>query len=87
METNRPPLSDPDARTAPDASIGSPDASTGSPDASLAGTETGLVAVVAVNASGVIGREGSIPWQLSSDLRRFKRLTMGGTLIMGPANL
>lgn len=24
-----------------------------------------------------------MPWQLSSDLRRFKRLTMGGTLIMG----
>ena len=24
-----------------------------------------------------------MPWRLSSDLRRFKRLTMGGTLIMG----
>lgn len=24
-----------------------------------------------------------MPWQLSSDLRRFKRITMGGTLIMG----
>ncbi len=33
--------------------------------------------------SGVIGRDGDMPWRLSSDLRRFKRLTMGGTLIMG----
>lgn len=24
-----------------------------------------------------------MPWQLSTDLKRFKRLTMGGTLIMG----
>jgi dihydrofolate reductase len=33
--------------------------------------------------SGVIGRDGDMPWRLSSDLRRFKRLTMGGNLIMG----
>jgi dihydrofolate reductase len=40
-----------------------------------------LVAAVAEN--GVIGRGGQLPWRLSSDLRRFKRLTMGHPIIMG----
>jgi dihydrofolate reductase len=40
-------------------------------------------AVVAMTPRGVIGRDGDMPWRLSSDLRRFKRLTMGGTLVMG----
>jgi len=40
-----------------------------------------LIAAVAQN--GVIGRDGQLPWHLSDDLRRFKRLTMGHTLIMG----
>lgn len=43
----------------------------------------GLTAVVAMTPSGVIGRDGDMPWRLSSDLQRFKRLTMGGVLIMG----
>jgi dihydrofolate reductase len=42
-----------------------------------------LTAVIAITPSGVIGRDGEMPWRLSSDLRRFKRLTMGGVLIMG----
>ncbi len=42
-----------------------------------------LTAIVAATPTGVIGRDGEMPWQLSTDLRRFKRLTMGGTLIMG----
>ncbi|NND99029.1 MAG: hypothetical protein HKN47_17065, partial [Pirellulaceae bacterium] len=42
-----------------------------------------LTAIVAVTPSGVIGLDGDMPWQLSSDLRRFKKLTMGGVLIMG----
>lgn len=42
-----------------------------------------LTAVIAITPSGVIGRDGDMPWRLSSDLRRFKRLTMGGVLIMG----
>jgi len=33
--------------------------------------------------NGVIGRNGQLPWRLSADLRRFKRLTMGHHLIMG----
>lgn len=32
---------------------------------------------------GVIGNDGDMPWRLSQDLRRFKRLTMGGALLMG----
>ncbi|MCG8451204.1 MAG: dihydrofolate reductase [Pirellulales bacterium] len=42
-----------------------------------------LSIIVAVAENGVIGRGGDLPWRLSADLRRFKRLTMGHTLIMG----
>jgi dihydrofolate reductase len=31
----------------------------------------------------VIGCEGGLPWHLPSDLRRFRELTMGGTVVMG----
>ncbi len=37
----------------------------------------------AQSSSGVIGRDGSIPWVLPEDLARFKRLTMGHTVVMG----
>ncbi len=40
-----------------------------------------LVAAVARN--GVIGEGGGMPWRLSSDMRRFKALTMGKPVIMG----
>jgi len=33
--------------------------------------------------NGVIGRDGALPWRLSADLKRFKRLTMGRPIIMG----
>jgi dihydrofolate reductase len=39
--------------------------------------------VVAVARNGVIGREGGLPWHISSDLRRFKEITMGKPVIMG----
>jgi len=39
--------------------------------------------LVAVSENGVIGRDGQLPWHLGDDLRRFKRLTMGHSLIMG----
>lgn len=42
-----------------------------------------LVAAVADN--GVIGAAGTIPWRLSTDLRRFKRLTLGKPVVMGRA--
>ena len=42
-----------------------------------------LVAAVARN--GVIGRDGGIPWDLKSDRRRFRRLTLGKPVVMGRA--
>jgi len=37
----------------------------------------------AQSVSGVIGRNGSIPWQLPEDQARFKRITVGHTVVMG----
>jgi dihydrofolate reductase len=42
-----------------------------------------LSIVVAVSEDGVIGRRNDLPWRLSADLRRFKRITMGHHLLMG----
>lgn len=42
-----------------------------------------LVAVVAAARGGVIGAKGAMPWRISSDLKHFKKLTMGKPLIMG----
>jgi dihydrofolate reductase len=39
--------------------------------------------IVAVDNNGGIGIRGKLPWRLSSDLQRFKKLTMGHHLIMG----
>jgi dihydrofolate reductase len=39
--------------------------------------------IVAMTPQRVIGRDGQLPWHLSADLRRFKRLTMGHHIIMG----
>lgn len=39
--------------------------------------------VVGMSPDRVIGRDNQIPWRRPADLRRFKTLTMGGTLIMG----
>lgn len=44
---------------------------------------TGIVIHVAVADDGVIGREGGMPWTLSTDLRRFKAQTMGKPVVMG----
>ncbi|KUH98154.1 dihydrofolate reductase [Mycolicibacterium acapulense] len=37
----------------------------------------------AQSSSGVIGRNGGIPWRLPEDQARFKELTMGHTVVMG----
>ena len=37
----------------------------------------------AQSVSGVIGRDGGIPWRLPEDLARFKELTLGHTVVMG----
>lgn len=42
-----------------------------------------MIAVAAMAANRVIGAEGRMPWHLPEDLRWFKDLTMGGTLLMG----
>ncbi|MEX1039635.1 MAG: dihydrofolate reductase [Pirellulaceae bacterium] len=39
--------------------------------------------VVAMSENRVIGRDGDMPWRLSSDLKRFKQLTMGHAIVMG----
>ena len=42
-----------------------------------------LILIVAVARNGVIGREQNLPWRLSADLQRFKRLTTNHWLLMG----
>lgn len=42
-----------------------------------------IVIVVAASLNNVIGRDGAMPWKLSSDLKRFKAITMGCPVIMG----
>jgi dihydrofolate reductase len=42
-----------------------------------------IILIAAVADNGVIGNAGKIPWHISEDLRRFKRLTMGHPVIMG----
>ncbi len=39
--------------------------------------------IVATSKNNVIGKEGGIPWHLSSDLKRFKALTTGHPIVMG----
>jgi dihydrofolate reductase len=39
--------------------------------------------IVAASTNDVIGRAGELPWHLPDDLRRFRRLTEGHTLVMG----
>ena len=40
-------------------------------------------AIVAVSENNVIGRDGHLPWHLSADLKRFKAITTGHTILMG----
>lgn len=40
-------------------------------------------AIVAMGTNRAIGLEGALPWRLPEDLRRFKRLTLGHTLVVG----
>jgi dihydrofolate reductase len=42
-----------------------------------------ITIVVARAHNGVIGRDGKLPWHLPADLKRFKALTMGTSMVMG----
>lgn len=42
-----------------------------------------LYHVVAVSQNNVIGKNNKLPWHFSADLKRFKALTLGHTVIMG----
>jgi dihydrofolate reductase len=39
--------------------------------------------IAAVSPEGVIGLHGEVPWRHPGDMRRFKRVTAGSTVIMG----
>ncbi|QZA15340.1 dihydrofolate reductase [Mycolicibacterium holsaticum DSM 44478 = JCM 12374] len=47
----------------------------------MVGLNVGLI--WAQSTSGVIGRDGGIPWRLPEDQARFKEITMGHTVVMG----
>ncbi len=46
---------------------------------------TDLIIIAAVAQNGVIGGKNDIPWRISDDFKRFKRLTMGFPCVMGDA--
>ena len=48
---------------------------------SEAGCKVSLIVAVADN--GVIGMENTIPWKCSSDMKYFRKMTMGKPVIMG----
>lgn len=42
-----------------------------------------LSIIVAAAENNVIGRDNGLVWRLSADLKRFKALTTGHTILMG----
>jgi dihydrofolate reductase len=42
-----------------------------------------LALVAARGRNGVIGAQGRLPWRLPTDMRQFRELTTGGTVLMG----
>lgn len=45
--------------------------------------KTTLTLIAALARNGVIGRDNRLPWHLPADLKHFKALTTGHTVIMG----
>ncbi len=44
---------------------------------------TGLAIVAAFGRGGVIGLKQRLPWRLPTDLKRFRKITQGGVVVMG----
>lgn len=42
-----------------------------------------IVLIAAVPKNGVIGADNDMPWRLSSDLKRFKQMTLGKPVVVG----
>ena len=42
-----------------------------------------LSLILALSENRVLGRDNDLPWHLPADLKRFKKLTVGHTLVMG----
>ena len=42
-----------------------------------------LSLIVAVSKNGFIGKDGSLPWQISEDLKKFRKITSNSVVIMG----
>lgn len=42
-----------------------------------------LSLIVAMDRKRLIGRDNALPWKLPDDLKQFKRLTIGKTILMG----
>lgn len=49
----------------------------------VSGEKPPEIIVAAVARNGVIGAHGTIPWHCAEDLRLFRQITLGGTVIMG----
>lgn len=42
-----------------------------------------IILVVARDIFGTIGKDNKLPWHCKEDLQRFKKITMGNTIVMG----
>jgi dihydrofolate reductase len=53
----------------------------------MTGEAIPVVLISAVSENNVIGRDGDMPWKLSTDLKRFKQMTLGKPVIVGRKTL
>lgn len=42
-----------------------------------------IILIAAMDRNRAIGKDGALPWRLPEDLKRFKTLTLGQTVLMG----
>lgn len=42
-----------------------------------------ITIVASLSRNGVIGKHNSLPWHIPEELKHFRRVTTGGTLVMG----